>query len=748
MDIKRIINQMTLEEKAGICSGGDFWSTKGIERLGLPKMMFSDGPYGLHKNSSDSNLESYIHAVCFPAACTTAASFDRDLIYKVGEALGNECQSENVGVILGPAANIKRSPLCGRNFEYYSEDPYLASELAASQIKGIQSKNVGACIKHFWANNQEHRRMTSSSDMDERTAREIYLAAFEGAVKLGKPWTVMCSYNRINGVYSAENKKYLTDVLRKEWGFDGFVVSDWGAVNDRVSDLKAGLELEMPTSFGMNDQKIVEAVKTGELDEAVLDKAVERIINIVYRFIENRDCNAIFDREADHELARKAASESIVLLKNENILPLSKKDTAAFIGYFAKWPRYQGGGSSRINSYKMESAIDMAKDIDLIYAQGYEVHDDIIRQDLIDEAVEAAKRAKVAVVFAGLPDAFESEGFDRTHIRLPQCQNALIKAVTNANPNTVIVLHNGSPVEMPWINDVNAVLEVYLGGQAIGGATIQVLYGEVNPSGRLAETFPLRVQDNPSYLYYLGEGDCVEYREGVFVGYRYYDKKEMGVLFPFGYGLSYTAFSYSNLKLDKTKMKDLDTLTVMVDVTNIGKCAGKEVVQLYVAPKCGQAIRPVRELKGFEKIFLEPNETKTVTFTLSKRAFAYYDMNIQDWYVESGEYEIQINKSSRKIILSASVHITGTVHKKIIYTRDSTIGDILHHPNGSSILKPILDKYSLTGYGEEDNLLGDGTKVMMEALIKNMPLRGLISFSDGSITFKNIEKVLKELNSI
>lgn len=444
MSIPELLQQLTLEEKASLCSGGDFWHTKAIERLGIPAMMMSDGPHGLRKQDETGDhmgINDSIKAVCFPAGCATASSFDRGLVERMGKALGNECQAENVGVLLGPAVNIKRSPLCGRNFEYYSEDPYVAGEMAASFIQGVQSQQVGTSIKHFYANNQEHRRMSSSSEMNARTAREIYLAAFERPIRKAKPWTVMCAYNRINGVYAAENKEALTDILRGEWNFHGFVVSDWGAVNDRVADLESGMDLEMPSSFGMRDAEIVKAVRCGRLPEAVLDRAVTRILRIVQRYLDGRNPDAVFDRDADHELAREIASQCMVLLKNEDhILPLSKTETAAFIGKFAESPRFQGGGSSHINCHKVESALEMAADYPVLYAKGYETSDDVVREDLMAEAVAAAKAAKVAVVFAGLPDTFESEGYDREHMRLPDCQNALIEAVAEANPNTVVVL--------------------------------------------------------------------------------------------------------------------------------------------------------------------------------------------------------------------------------------------------------------------------------------------------------------------
>ncbi len=751
-DIKAIIAKMTLEEKAGMCSGADFWHTKAVERLGVPAVMVSDGPHGLRKQSDEGDhlgINDSIKAVCFPAGCSTAASFNRELITLMGEAIGNECQAEGVSVILGPAVNIKRSPLCGRNFEYYSEDPYLTTEMAGALIKGVQSKNVGTSIKHFLANNQETRRMSSSSEVDERTLREIYLAAFEGAIRKEKPWTVMCSYNKINGVYAAENKEYLTKVLRDEWGFDGYVVSDWGAVNARVEDLEAGMDLEMPSSNGMNDRLIVDAVKKGTLAESVLDQACERILNIVFRFVEHRDEAAVFDRDKDHEIARKVAEETIVLLKNDGILPLNEKDEIAFIGKYAKKPRYQGGGSSHINSHKVTSAWDAVAHLGSItYAQGF--NDDIDETDevLLAEAIEAAKKAKVAVIFAGLPDAFESEGFDRSHMRIPNCQNELITRVTEVQPNTVVVLHNGSPVEMPWVNEVKGIIEAYLGGQAVGGACADILFGKVNPSGKLPETFPLKLEDNPSYLFYFGEKDKVEYREGIFVGYRYYDTKKMQVLFPFGHGLSYTSFEYSNLQVSQSTITDQDTVTVSIDVTNTGSRVGKEVVQLYVRDKDGSIIRPEKELKGFDKVELQPGETKTVAFTLGKRAFAYWNTQLHDWHVETGEFEILIGGSSRNIASSKTITVQSTVKLPITYTLDTTIGDLMEDEYAKQYIGELM-KGSLFASGDmetESEEEGALSKEMMLAMIKYMPIRGTLSFGDGSVSREDLLKILDQLN--
>lgn len=754
--MKNIISQMTLEEKAGLCSGFDFWHTKGIERLGVPSEMVSDGPHGLRKQDQAADhlgINDSIKAVCFPAGCATASSFDRDLLRKLGETLGEECQAENISTILGPAMNIKRSPLCGRNFEYYSEDPFVSTEMAGALVHGVQSKNVGTSPKHFMANNQEYHRMTSSSEMDERTMREIYLASFEGMVKKEKPWTIMNSYNKLNGTYLCENKEMLTDVLRNEWGFDGYVMTDWGAMNERVEALKAGCNLEMPSCGGTTDAEIVTAVQKGELDEAVLDECIEEFLNIIFRYEENRDKEAVFQHERDHGIARQIEEECIVLLKNEeSILPLSADKKAAFIGKYAKAPRYQGGGSSHINSFKVESAMDAikfcekVKEENISFAQGYDDTEDLTDEALLAEAVEVAGKAEIAVVFAGLPDNFESEGYDRKHMRMPDCQNRLIEAVVEVQPNTIVILHNGAPVEMPWIGKVKAVLETYLGGQAVGGAVVNVLYGNTNPSGHLAETFPLRLQDTPCYLNYGGEYDRSVYSEGVFVGYRYYASKDMEVLFPFGHGLSYTTFAYSNLSVNKEQMTESETLTVTVDVTNTGEMAGKEVVQLYVAQKGGTIIRPVRELKAFEKIELAPGETKKVRFTLDRRAFAYWNTQIHDWHVESGEYELQIGRNAQDIVLSYPVAVESEVSIPKVFGLNSTMGEILADPKGKEVLEQALA--AMTGVEAAQAMEGDEaiTGEMMAAMMEGMPLRQLLSFVPG-VTKEALNQLILELNA-
>ena len=745
MDIKTLLSQLTLEEKASLCSGIDSWRTEPIPRLSIPSAVLSDGPHGLRKEISDENGQKTgtVESVCFPTGGAVACSFDRSLIRRMGEALGEECQAENVHVILGPAVNIKRSPLCGRNFEYLSEDPYLAGEMAASYIQGVESQGVGTSLKHFAANNQENRRMTVSAEIDERTLREIYLAGFETAVKKGKPTTVMCSYNKINGVYSSENKRLLTDILRKEWGFDGLVMSDWGAVNRRPDGVLAGLDLEMPSSHGENDAEIVKAVKEGRIREEDVDIVAGRVLKLVYDSLAKEKKNVSYSKEEHHTLARKIASESMVLLKNENgILPLDASKKIAFIGKFAEVPRYQGGGSSHINSYKLTGALEAVKEIcSVSYAQGYILEEDRTEEALLKEAVEAAKAADVAVIFAGLPDAFESEGYDRPHMKMPECQNRLIEAVCEVQKHVVVVLHNGAPVEIPWAGKVDGILESYLGGQAVGGAQVDVLFGKVNPSGKLAETIPLKLSDNPSYLNFPGEKDRVEYREGIFVGYRYYDKKEMGILYPFGYGLSYTTFSYSGLKADKAEMIDTDTLQVSVTVKNTGDRAGKEVIQLYVGSLPGPekaAIRPVRELKGFEKVELQPGESKEVSFTLDKRSFAFYNSEIPGWYVEDGEYEISIGKSSRELAGSLTVTVHPASPIRPHYTMESTVGDLLKNEKAKARFKAYMAKM-FPGQDTDEELL------MMEAVMDQVPVHSICSFHPN-VTLRELQEIVDEAN--
>lgn len=759
--IQNLISQMTLEEKAGMCSGADFWHLKGIERLGIPSVMVTDGPHGLRKQAQGADhlgINESEKAICFPAGCATASSFDRDLIRRQGELLGQECQAMDVSTILGPAMNIKRSPLCGRNFEYYSEDPFVSTEMAAALIEGIQSKNVGTSAKHFVANNQEKRRMTNSSDMDERTLREIYLASFEGAVKKAKPWTVMSSYNRVNGEFVGDSKEYLTEILREEWGFDGYVVSDWGAVNDRVSSLAAGLDLEMPPGDFENDRLIVKAVREGKLDESVVDQACERVLDVIFRYTENRDTEAVFDYEKDHEAAAEIEAECMVLLKNENeILPLTSDQKIAFIGKYAKTPRYQGGGSSHINSWKVESALEAAKEIpelaNVTFAEGYQDEKDEVIEELQNEAVKAAAKADVTVLFLGLPDNFESEGYDRKHMNLPDCQNELVQKVLEVQKHVVVVLHNGSAVVMPWKDQVEGILEAYLGGEAVGKAVAEVLAGRKNPSGRLAETFPLRLEDTPCYLTYGKGFDNAVYQEGVFVGYRYYTSRKMETAFPFGYGLSYTTFAYSDLQLDKKEMSDKEHVEVSVKVKNIGKRAGKTVVQLYVAAPEAEVVRPVRELRGFEKVSLEAGEEKTVTFTLDERAFSYWNTQIHDWYAEEGSYQVMIGENADQMCLSGEILVHPTKEIPKVYSLNTCLGELMRDPKAQAVMAPFMQEMAQNDAATDmaeanaNDQSGVVNQEMMAAMMEGMPLRQLLSFVPG-IKREVLEQMVNALNQL
>lgn len=772
LDVKKLVNELTLEEKASLCSGADFWHTKAIDRLNIPAAMVSDGPHGIRKQESLADhmgVAESIKAIGFPTASAMACSFDRDLLHKVGDALGEECVAEDLAVLLGPGINMKRSPICGRNFEYYSEDPVVAGELGAAFVNGVQEHGVGTSLKHFAANNQEWRRMSISAEIDERTLREIYLAAFETVVKKAQPWTIMCSYNRINGVYSCENDWLLNKVLRDEWGFEGLVMTDWGAMDERVPSLKAGLDLEMPDCHGETDKLIVKAVQSGELEEPVLDTAVERILTMVDKYLTARkgidpasmvhplpsSVERGYDVAAHHALARTTAEQSAVLLKNEDILPLQKDKKIAFIGEFAKVPRIQGGGSSHINNTSVESALDAAGD-SVSYAQGFHIDEETTDETLLQEAITLAKESDVAVIFAGLPDSFESEGFDRTHLNMPANQNELISRISEVQPNVVVVLHSGSPIAMPWLDKVAGVLQMYLAGQASGGAAVNLLFGDATPCGKLAETFPLHLEDNPSYLNFPGNREKVCYQEGVFIGYRYYDKKKMDVLFPFGYGLSYTDFTYSNMKVtvngknaaDVDVIKETDEIVVSADITNTGNCDGAEIVQLYIKNPVVYEIRPEKELRDFAKVFLKAGETKTVTFTLNARAFSYYETRIHDWYAESGDYEILLASSSRDIRLQDTVSITGS--KKIPFVADyvTTCEDVELFAKDGSALDEMLRR---SGFAEAtdhdgDDSMGSGTADMMKAMFTGTPLHSILSFSSEELTYEDIQDTIRKLN--
>lgn len=716
--VKNILQQMTLREKAALCSGQDFWHITGVPRLGIAPAMVSDGPHGLRKQNEKADhlgVNESIQAVCFPAGCATACSFDRDLMDRMGQALGAECRAEQVDVLLGPAVNIKRSPLCGRNFEYYSEDPYLAGQIATAFIRGVQSQQVGTSVKHFAANNQEFRRMTSSSNMSERTLREIYLPAFETAVKEAGAWTMMCSYNRVNGVFASENPTLLTEILRNEWGFDGFVMSDWGAVNEKIEAVKAGLELEMPGPCEDNVKKVIAAVESGELPMEVLDQAAGRILNILLRRPE-AGAKGTFDRQVDHDLAAAVETECAVLLKNNGVLPLDRQQKVAYIGGFAKVPRYQGGGSSHINSFRVEGALEFAPE-NTVYLPGFSTQEDRMKEADLEAAVQAAREAEVAVIFAGLPDSFECEGYDRTHMRLPECQNRLIHAVAQVQPNTVVVLHVGSPVETPWADEVAAVLCVYLGGEAVGRATDALLYGDACPSGRLAESWPLVLEDNPSFLNFPGDEEGVDYAEGVFVGYRYYDKKKMAVRWPFGHGESYTAFAYSDAQVQVKNGRILAS----VQVTNTGSRTGKEVVQLYVEDQTGCVSRPPKELKGFEKLELQPGQTRTVRFELDERSLSWYSPS--GWYAASGQYRLLFAHSSRDVRACVEFNWQSSRCLPMTVHRNTTVGALLADPRTATVLEPLLKEQEPQESSEAAREAI--TDEMIRQMLVNSPLRSI-----------------------
>ena len=644
MDIKEIIAKMTLEDKISLCDGKDFWRTKAMDKYGIPSIMVSDGPHGLRCQAGDADMigiNQSLPATCFPTAVTAGATWNRELYYREGEAIGREAAALGVSVVLGPGCNIKRNPLGGRNFEYISEDPYVAGKMAAAFIDGVQSMGVGTSLKHFAVNSQEYKRMNGDSRLDERTYREIYLAPFETAVKEGKPATVMCSYNKINGIHASDNKELLTDILRGEWGFDGLVVTDWGALNDRTAAFEAGCDLNMPGGSGYMNWAALEAVKNGELDEGFIDLAVERILRLVEQSAGVEKCEVDFD--AHHILAKEIATEGAVLLKNDdNLLPLSESD-CVIIGSMAKNLRYQGSGSSHINPTKLSSVCDAMPNAAFCDA-GNDVGE--VNEAEITRAVTAAKQHRVAVLVIGLPDSYESEAFDREHMRMPDGYVALCEAVVAANPNTVVVLFGGSVMEIPFVDKVKAILYMGLPGQAGGEAVADILLGRANPSGKLTESWPVSYDDVISSDTFSVRDP--EYREGIYVGYRYYDKAGKTVRYPFGHGLSYTKFEYSDLKIDGRE--------VTLSVKNIGGLDGAEVIQLYVAPKTNGIFRPERELRGFEKLALAAGESREVRFVLDDRSFAVWS---DGWKIPEGEYVIEVGSSSRDIRLCESIFVSG-----------------------------------------------------------------------------------------
>ena len=789
MKHKEIISKMSLAQKAGFVSGCDYWHLEEAKELGLPKIMITDGPNGLRKqdaknrNKTKIGLGNTVSTTCFPPAATSACSWDEKLWYEEGQAMAQECLAEKVSVILGPGTNIKRSPVCGRNFEYFSEDPLLAGKSAAWIIKGIQSKGIGASLKHFACNSQEAFRMVIDEIIDERTLREIYFPAFEIAVKESQPWTVMNSYNRINGVYASQNKWLQQDVLRDEWGFEGLVVTDWGASVDRIPGLENGTDLEMPSSGTLNTQKIIDAVKSKTLDETALDQCVDRIIDLILRAKPALNATHRYSKDKHHNTAQKIAEGSMVLLKNEDgILPLKPKQKIAVIGELAKFPRFQGAGTSFINPTRLDSALECLQRLktNLTYARGYDRTCDKADKELLREAVNAAKAADVAVVFAGLTEEFEGEGYDRADINMPSCHNNLISEVVKANPNTVVVLAGGSVVYMPWVNEVKGLLNSGLGGQATGAAVANILTGKVNPSGKTAETYPLRFEDNPTYGNYPGGPVTSEHRESVYIGYRYYDTAEKEVLFPFGYGLSYTTFAYSDIKVSSKDIKDTDTLEVSFKIKNTGSVDGAEIAEIYVADQESTIFRPKKELRAFTKVFLKAGEEKEVTVELGKRAFAYYNVNIGDWHVETGAFEILVGASSRDIRLTETVNVTSTVEAQIpdyrktapaYYTADlnGMKGEQFETVYGQKLPSPAFDKSKkidiycclndarhtkwggrickliegiMSKMGSDAN--GDGK--MLAAMATQIPIRNFIAMSMGVFSPEMADGLLMILN--
>lgn len=753
-DVESIISQMTLEEKAALCTGATAWTTTPVERLGVPEILVADGPHGIRRTPDIHSLGLLgLPATCFPTASSLSSTWNPELIWQLGQALAEEAISLKVDVLLGPGNNMKRSPLCGRNFEYLSEDPYLAGEMATALINGVQSKGVGTSVKHFAVNNQEYERFRIDALIDERTLREIYLPAFEAAVKNAKPWTVMCAYNKVNGSYCSEHHQLLVDILKDEWGFEGFVVSDWGAVHDRVESLRGGLDLEMPGPKQRRTQAVVDAVRGGQLDEAVLNESVRRILKIVFKAAQTPK-GGEYNRAAHHTLARKISAEGMVLLKNNGVLPLQDTGSLAVIGYSAKDPHFQGGGSSRINATQVDVPFNELRNLlpntELTYSEGYPDSAEF-KQTLIDEAVTVAESADVALLFIALPGFKESEGYDRTDIDLTDQQVALIKAVSAVQPKTVVILNNGSAVAMSaWIDNVGAVLEAWMMGQAGGGAIADVLTGKVVPSGKLSETFPLKTEDAPSHLNFPGGGGEVRYGEGIFIGYRYYDTKGMPVLFPFGHGLSYTTFAYSNPKLSAATFKDVDGLSVSVDVTNTGSVTGKETVQVYVHDRKSALIRPEKELKGFTKVELQPGETKTVTVELGFRAFAYYHPSYKQWITENGEIDILIGASSADIRCTESVVLESTLQLPSILTKESTMRDWLSDPRGKvvsqAVIQQMIDKMPETfGAG-----VGDKTKKGMDmySFLLEMPILSVLDFQQKFLTTPAEEMVAELLREV
>lgn len=761
---EEILNNLTLEEKAALCQGATFWTTKAIPEKDIPAITVSDGPHGLRKQMGAADhmgVNISVPATCFPSSSAICNSWDETLIFRVGEALGEECLQEDISVLLGPGANIKRSPLCGRNFEYFSEDPFLSAHMAKSHIRGVQSKGVGTSLKHFAVNNQETRRMTVDACIDERTLREIYLASFEAAVKEAKPWTVMAAYNKVNGSYCCENEHLLKDILREEWGYEGVVVSDWGAANDPVAGIPNGFDLRMPYGGEKFNERIVAAVKSGTLKLSDLDAAVRRLLTLIRRGEECRRPGSLYNKMAHHALAETAAMESAVLLKNNNnVLPIEKGESVAIIGGLAKNIRFQGSGSSHINPTVTSDIITAFSQLypqqSYSFARGYRLKKDVIDEAFVAEALANAQNAHKILLRIGLPDGWESEGFDRKHLRLPNNQIDLIQRLHRLGKPVIAVLFAGAPVEMPWIDEVDALFAMYTAGQAMPSALAKLAMGDANPCGKLAETYPIKLSDTPCSLTYP-QKEVAVYQEGIFVGYRYYEKKEMAVRFAFGHGLSYTCWTYSRLKTDKDKMSDAEQLTVTVDVENTGNIAGKEIIQLYVRDLQCKVPRPIKELKGFTKIYCEPGEKKTVTFVLDKRSFAYYNVDISDWYVDSGRFEILVGAGSDDIRLTTEVFVESTTVIKKHYDAYITMDELSALPAGQEFMKSMMQQAApeLTAMpaseelrrkqDDEDDV--DDIPMDLGAMGMDMPLIKVADMMAGALSDEMVQMLVDAINA-
>jgi len=775
-----MVSTLSIDQKIKLLSGKNFWYLHGLPKYDLKSIMLTDGPHGLRKQSGSGDavgLSDSIPSTCFPTASCLASSWDRDLLKEVGQALGEACLKENVSVLLGPGVNIKRHPLAGRNFEYFSEDPFLSGHLGAAMIQGIQSKGIGASVKHFVANNQEHRRMTINTLIDERTLREIYLKSFEIIVKTSHPWTIMSSYNQVNGDFSGENKYLLKDILRQEWGYEGLVLTDWGANNDPVKAINNGLNLEMPGNHHSSPRQIKKALKKGILTEETLDKALERNIELMVKAnqsLEQKKPDNL--EEVHHQLARKAAAESMVLLKNHgNVLPLNTNQQVALIGELAIKPRYQGSGSSLIKPTRLSNAYDAFKDIlrdQMVYAKGYDLEQDQHDENLVLQAIKTAEQADVIFVMAGLPDAYESEGFDRTHLALPKNQNILIERLSNLNKPIIISLSNGAPVQMPWIHEVDGIIEQYLAGQAGGQALVDLVFGRISPSGKLAETFPNKVDEILANQNFPGHKTQVEYREGLYVGYRGYDALNIEPLFPFGHGLTYSKVEYHDFSV----YNDLENHRLIIKGTlkNTGQYPVKEIVQVYISKNQSLLYRPKKELKGFSKIYINLQSEEKINLVIPHKDLCVY----QDAFVlEKGSYTVYVGASSRDIRFKQEIHIfsedqviddgldayrhidqnqsiNDAMFKALLgkdipkprpikpYHLNSTMADIKSNFIGNKLYQMIEKQMQSTMNVKENQSM----ETMIERIIDEMPIRSLVAYSQGKLSFRRARGLIDLMN--